>query len=97
MTATLTFDPQTVPVIPVQAIEYSGTRRYVYVVGVEGIAKRTEVDLGARFDNQVQIDDGVTVGERIVVQGLVNMRDGARVKDLSTAKLDAKAPVKEGK
>ncbi len=67
------------PIIPVQALEYSGTKRYVYVVGEEQVAKRTEVLLGARVENQVVITKGLEIGDSIVVQGIVNMRDGAKV------------------
>ncbi|MDA0149121.1 efflux RND transporter periplasmic adaptor subunit [Vibrio sp. LaRot3] len=67
------------PIIPVQALEYSGTKRYVYVVGEDQVAKRTEVLLGARVENQVVITKGLEVGDSIVVQGIVNMRDGAKV------------------
>lgn len=108
-------------IIPVQALEYSGTKRFVYVLqkikkeaksnvarearsskkdkkgkkrnaGKEGTAKgkrykveRREVILGARIQNQVLIESGLNIGERIVVQGLVNMRDGLSVSDLSKA------------
>ncbi|MBE1276830.1 efflux RND transporter periplasmic adaptor subunit [Enterovibrio baiacu] len=86
MEALLDFKPQISSVIPVQAIEYSGTKRFVYLVGDDGIAKRTEVKLGARVDNKVTVESGLALGDRIVVQGLVSMRDGTKVNDLTAAK-----------
>lgn len=83
MSANLTFPAVLEPVIPVQALEYSGTKRYVYVVDEHQMAKRTQVTLGARIQDEVLISEGVNVGDRIVVQGLVNMRDGLKVDDLS--------------
>lgn len=83
MSARMAFPAVNAPVIPVQALEYSGTKRYVYLVNEQGIAKRTEVTLGARVKNLVLIEKGVAIGDKIVVQGLVNMRDGVKVKDLS--------------
>ena len=83
MSATLVFPSVSEPVIPVQALEYSGTNRFVYVVGVDGIATRTKVSLGARIDNEVLITEGLAIGDKVVVQGLVNMRDGLRVEDLT--------------
>lgn len=71
------------PIIPVQALEYSGTKRFVYVVNQDNKAVRTQVQLGARIVDQVLIEQGLEVGDRIVVQGLVNMRDGLKVKDLA--------------
>ncbi|MCL1048802.1 efflux RND transporter periplasmic adaptor subunit [Shewanella abyssi] len=87
MSATLVFPSVSEPVIPVQALEYSGTNRFVYVVSEEGIATRTKVTLGARIDNQVLITAGLAIGDRVVVQGLVNMRDGLRVDDLQVNSL----------
>ncbi|WP_372882112.1 efflux RND transporter periplasmic adaptor subunit [Psychromonas sp.] len=86
MSAEITFPAINAPVIPVQALEYSGTKRYVYRVNEKGIAKRTEVILGARIENLVLIEKGLEIGDKIVVQGMVNMRDGIKVKDLIQSK-----------
>lgn len=83
MEATMAFEPEVSAVIPVQAIEYSGTKRFVYLVDSEGTAHRTEVKLGARIDNLVTVENGLEIGDRIVVQGLVSMRDGTKVNDLT--------------
>lgn len=96
MSATLTLPAVSEPVIPVQAIEYSGTKRFVYVVGEDELAKRTQVTLGARIKDEVVITDGVNVGQRIVVQGLVNMRDGLKVDDLSVKQSQITADANQG-
>ena len=83
MSATLTFPSVSAPIVPVQALEYSGTKRFVYVINQDNIAKRTEVILGARIKDQVLIESGINIGDNIVVQGLVNMRDGIKVNDLA--------------
>ncbi|GLT16794.1 MexH family multidrug efflux RND transporter periplasmic adaptor subunit [Vibrio zhanjiangensis] len=82
VSATMAFPAIEAPIIPVQSLEYSGTKRYVYVVDDKGKAKRTEVLLGARIGNQVVIEQGVSIGDKIVVQGIVNMRDGVTVSEL---------------
>lgn len=99
MSAEMVFPVINAPVIPVQALEYSGTKRYVYIVNAQDIASRQEVLLGARIKNQVLIEKGVEIGDKIVVQGLVNMRDGLEVEDLSgTETLDeSSAKIKESK
>jgi RND family efflux transporter MFP subunit len=81
----LAFPAIEAPIIPVQALEYSGTKRYVYVIDENNKARRTEVLLGARVENQVVIESGVKIGDKIVVQGIVNMRDGVLVKELGSA------------
>ncbi|MCE4937444.1 efflux RND transporter periplasmic adaptor subunit [Aliivibrio fischeri] len=88
MAATLDFPAINAPIIPVQALEYSGTKRYVYVIGEDNKAIRTEVTLGARVENRVVIASGLNVGDEIVVQGLVNMRDGVTVKQLEQNKTE---------
>lgn len=92
MSANLEFPPIQAPIVPVQSLQYSGTKRYVYVVDENNKAHKTEVILGARVENEVVIEKGLEVGDRIVVQGLVNMRDGASVSELGeqTAKPQGK-------
>jgi RND family efflux transporter MFP subunit len=81
MSATVKFPAIEAPIIPVQALQYSGTKRYVYVINDANKATKTEVFLGARIENQVVIEKGLSIGERIVVQGIVNMRDGVTVQE----------------
>lgn len=69
------------PIIPVQALQYSGTKRYVYVIDEDNKATKTEVFLGARVENQVVIEKGLEIGQKIVVQGIVNMRDGVTIQE----------------
>lgn len=83
MSASLVFPTINEPIIPVQALEYSGTKRFVYLVDSDNKVQRTEVILGGRIGDSVLIESGLEVGSRIVVQGLVNMSDGLSVKDLS--------------
>ncbi|KOO11226.1 hemolysin D, partial [Vibrio xuii] len=97
VSANMDFPAIEAPIIPVQALGYSGTKRYVYVVGSDNKAKRTEVVLGARVDNLVVIEKGLDIGQKIVVQGIVNMRDGASVKELGqSGKGKATTTKKEG-
>ncbi len=84
VSADMDFPAIEAPIIPVQALEYSGTKRYVYVVGDDNTATHTQVVLGARVGNQVVIDQGLDIGEKIVVQGIVNMRNGVKVAELGS-------------
>lgn len=83
LSANIEFPTTSEPLIPVQALEYSGTKRFVYVIDDANKANRTLVTLGQRIDNQVVIADGLKVGDKIVTQGLVNMRDGILINNLS--------------
>ena len=87
MSAEIVFPAISSPIVPVQALQYAGTKRFVYRVTEDNKAQRTEVTLGGRINDSVLIESGIEVGERIVVQGLVNMSDGVKVKDLSIEKV----------
>ena len=78
-----------------QSLEYSGTKRFVYIVDGKGKANRTEVFLGARIGNQVVIEQGVSIGDKIVVQGIVSMRDGVTVSELAEV-VSKEKPTQEG-
>lgn len=83
VSANIEFPAINAPIIPVQALEYSGTHRYVYVVNENNKVTRTQVFLGTRVENQVVINKGLNIGDKIVVQGIVNMRDGILIRDMS--------------
>lgn len=85
MAATIDFPAISAPIIPVQALQYSGTKRYVYIIDDQNKAHRQEVLLGARVGNEVVIEKGLEIGQNIVVQGLVNMRDGVAIKLVNAA------------
>ncbi|WP_354623198.1 efflux RND transporter periplasmic adaptor subunit [Psychromonas sp. MME2] len=86
MSAKVNFPAVEQAIIPIQALEYSGSKRFVYVIDKESRVTRQEVILGARINDSVLIEKGVNVGDVVVVQGLVNMRDGLLIKDLGDPK-----------
>lgn len=65
--------------VPELALVPIGTRQYVYRIGTDATVKQVEVRLGARRDGEVEVLDGLAAGDRIVVEGTVSLRDGARV------------------
>lgn len=95
MSATLTFPKINKPIIPVQALEYSGTKRYVYVLDGDKVT-RTEIVLGARIEDKIVVESGLEIGKQIVTKGLVNMRDGLAVKVVENDQLTLPQDVKQG-
>ncbi|MGL4251375.1 MAG: efflux RND transporter periplasmic adaptor subunit [Aeromonas sp.] len=71
------------PLIPAQAVEYAGEQRFVYRLEADGRVKRVPVVLGETEGETVWVTEGLKVGDRIVVEGLVNLRDGVQVHDLA--------------
>jgi len=94
MSARMVFKAINEPIIAVQSLEYAGTKRFVYVLGEKNKVERREVILGARIGDQAIIESGLEIGERIVVQGLVNMRDGLTVEDLGVEGEEAASTAK---
>ncbi len=66
------------PVIPDTAVVPRNDRHYVYAVK-DGKAKRTEVRIGQRFPDEVEIREGLDGTETVVVSGLQRVSEGVEV------------------
>ncbi len=78
--------------IPEGAVVPEQARQFVYVI--EGdVAHKREVLLGRREPGFVEITDGVKLGDRVVVEGTIKLRDGAKVREVEApaTPLDAAA------
>ncbi|SDD54536.1 efflux RND transporter periplasmic adaptor subunit [Aquimonas voraii] len=78
-------------VIPELALLQVGSQSFVYRVGAEGAVERANVRAGARRRGEVEIVEGLAVGERIVVEGTVKLRPGVRVVEAAAATAAAPA------
>ncbi len=68
------------PVIPQTAIRPSEKGFLAYTV-IDGVAKQRVLTLGMRTaDGQVEVKEGLRVGEMLVIRGAEALRDGAKVK-----------------
>jgi RND family efflux transporter MFP subunit len=66
--------------VPKAAVRNSDGAPVVLVVRDERVERRA-VKVGAEDDGQVEIASGLSVGERVVVQGPATLTDGSRVKE----------------
>ncbi|TAG81777.1 MAG: efflux RND transporter periplasmic adaptor subunit [Burkholderiales bacterium] len=66
-------------VVPEQAVFMQGEDQLMYRV-VDGRASRTKVEIGQRRDAKVEIVQGVTAGDTIVLAGWQRLREGAAVR-----------------
>jgi len=80
LTVDLTLNPRDAIVVPEAAVVPSQGRQYVFVVDEESVARRIEVELGRRRPGQVEIVSGVVPGQRVVTQGVAQVRPGSRVR-----------------
>ncbi len=66
-------------VIPMCATYEIADKRYVYVVNKEGVVHRREIVVQDEMDDIFVIKKGVGVGDRIVLDGIRQVRDGEKV------------------
>jgi membrane fusion protein (multidrug efflux system) len=67
-------------VIPQRATYEFLDKRYVYVVGKDDVVHQREIISQHEMDDIYVIKNGVGVGDRIVVEGILGVRDGEKVK-----------------
>ncbi len=84
MSVTLRGSPTPMLVLPEQALVPEDGKNYVYVVA-GGRAERREVTTGLRRPGTVAVVQGLTEGERVIVDGTFKARDGAAVIEAAAA------------
>jgi RND family efflux transporter MFP subunit len=66
--------------VPDAAIGTEQIRKFVYVIGADDVAKQVYVTLGQVVDGLRVIKDGLSENDRVVVNGLMRVRPGIKVK-----------------
>ena len=84
-----------VPVVPTAAVLQGEKGRYVYRLGADGKVAAVPVKLGAVDGDRAAIDSGLALGDKVVVDGLDKLRDGAAVEAIAPDA--ASAPGREKK
>lgn len=81
-------------VVPEIAVLQTGAQSFVYRVGAGQRAELVPVRLGSRTRGQVEIVEGLAVGERIVVDGAVKLRPGLLIREAepTTPRADTPEP-----
>ena len=72
--------------VPELAVVGDGDKRYVYTVGEDMKAKRTEVTVGARSEGVLEVLSGLKAGQKVVTEGVVKLADGMTVRTTPIAK-----------
>lgn len=78
MSATLTLRERDALVIPEQAVMIRGDEKYVFVAE-DGIARRMSVILGSRTPGRVEVVEGLTMDDRVIVTGQDRLSSGDRI------------------
>ena len=64
---------------PLTAIQRGAPGTYVYLIDADNTVSARKVKLGPQNDGMVVVSDGLAPGDRVVVDGLDRLRDGAKV------------------
>lgn len=82
-----------VPLVTERAIGFDQSGQYVLVVNAENLVEKRNVTLGTLVDGLRAVTDGIEPSDRIVVNGLQRVRDGAAVQaeEIDMASLTASA------
>ena len=79
--------------VPERAISFDQSKKFVYVVDSASKAAYREVELGKQLRNERVVENGLQVGDRVIVDGVQRVQPGVSV-DPTEAPADA--PVAEG-
>jgi membrane fusion protein, multidrug efflux system len=80
LNVTISSGTRTSPAVPELALIREGDQSFVYTVGKGGKAKRLPVVTGGRDGTLVEITEGLAAGDRIVIEGVVKLSEGATVR-----------------
>jgi multidrug efflux pump subunit AcrA (membrane-fusion protein) len=75
--------------VPERAIAEMQGRNFAWVIGPENKASQRAVKLGETIGGNVLVLDGLKAGDRIVIEGLQKVREGAVVKPMTAHELAA--------
>ena len=87
--------------VPQSAVQQNQQGRFVLVVDGEGNVSQRQVEAGVRVGPDWSIDQGISEGESVIIQGIEKVRPGATVNAVRTSELPSvqggdEAPPAEG-
>lgn len=85
---------RTVLQVPELSLQQVGQQAFVFRVGGEDTVDQVPVKIGSRRPGWVEILEGVKSGDRVVVEGIVKLKPGAKVVEAKTAEALEPAPKK---
>ena len=69
--------------VPDTSVMVEGDKSYVYKINDENIANKTEIKIGLRTDENIEIISGLTQGDIIVAEGLRKVRPRGKIKPIN--------------
>ena len=72
-------------VMPSDALVQLNDENYAYVVKEDSTVERRKVVTGKSVDGKIQITEGISEGEKVVIQGQTSLNDGSKIRDIGNA------------
>jgi len=92
MEVVLSKQPRDAVVIPEKALMPLGDSQFVLVVRADSTVERRGIRIGARRAGEVEVLDGLAPGERVVTDGTLKLRPGAKVRVIAVDDGGGKLP-----
>ena len=77
------YSNKTAFVLPINVIQKVNNKQYVYVAVTESnktTARRKEITTGISYNGLVEINSGITIGDKVVTTGAQDLNDGQQIK-----------------
>lgn len=74
--------PRSLTYVPEAALAPENARQFVWRVDKDDIVERVSVELGTRGEGWVEIRTGLSIGDRVVLEGTGNLRSGRAVREV---------------
>jgi len=90
MQVTVEAEPRTSLAIPEEAVQPVGPETFVWLARQEDgglVARRVGVELGQRSEGYIEVVSGLSVGDRVITEGIIRVREGAPVRERDPAML----------
>ena len=68
--------------VPDTSIMYEGSKKFIYKVIENNIIKKIQIETGVRSKGNIEVLNGLNVGDRIIAEGLTKVRPGMKVKPI---------------
>lgn len=68
--------------IPDTALIMEGNKKFVYQVVENNMIKKTEIETGVRDQENLEVLDGLTQGDKVVAEGLTKVRPNMKIKPI---------------
>ncbi len=66
--------------IPLAALRHDAQGEYVYRVDQQSKSQYTRVKTGLQLNERVEILEGLNIGDKVIIKGIIGLRDGSQIR-----------------